>query len=244
MKHLIIPANQSAGGLDLEGSRLQSEVGVQQSAIGAAAKQVQVKEDVVDLTQPAYVRNRNGSMTKVIMLDTAAYSGLNPVVRIAFDNTAMGGVVETVRIGGVVALAGAGARHGIGAGGADSATLVDQTGAGALRNQAFSELANFNNVILDKIKIVSATLAQLNTSFTHNLLAYDGTVHPTTNEVSATTEKSDDTTTLAVVVGQYILSAENYIEYSIAAGVTVTWSMFLSLVSSTESFTSLKSNAV
>ena len=73
-KHDIIQRHTSgAAGLDLQESQLSSEIGAVQQGVGGDKSAVKVREKAVDMTGPAFIRNGNGGMTKVICSSSAIW---------------------------------------------------------------------------------------------------------------------------------------------------------------------------
>ena len=178
-----------------------------------------------------------GIQQNVSMILDNTGSAMNPVAQFDIVNTGAGNAQQIMRIGAVVALAGAYVRYNLVAGSADDAVITDQFGAGCRKIQGFSELTSHIPVIIDQIHISSSDLTQLNRAFTHNIIYMtDAVVDQRTSNIAFTQAKTDQKTTLNVAKGKWILSANQYFSYTIGAAISVTLLLHVAGVANTAGF--------
>jgi len=178
-----------------------------------------------------------GVQENISMILDNTGTAMNPVAQFDIVNTGVGNAQQIMRIGAVVALAGAYVRYNLAAGSADDAVITDQFGAGCRKVQGFSEIASHIPVIIDQIHISSSDLTQLNRAFTHNIIYMtDAVVDQRTSNIAFTQQKTDQKTTLNVAKGKWILSANQYFSYTIGAAISVTLLLHVAAVGNTAGF--------
>ncbi len=182
-----------------------------------------------------------GGQGSAVILETAyAADTINPIVQFSINNAGVGATDQLVRFGSVIAAADAYLFWDLPAGASDDAVIVDQNGAGCQFVQGFSKLVSSKSVIVSKIKVKMATTdIQLNNPFTYNELEYDGTVKPTKSNVGYTESKYDQQTNIVEVNTNYILDAQNYLEYQVLATKSLSVFFQLEAANSVETFKAL-----
>ena len=194
-----------------------------------------------DLSGMTKVRSVSGAKVEALVLETANVRGrMNPVVQFDIDNSGVGAATQKVRIGSVAAFPDAYARFGLTPGSADNAVITDQLGAGCLAIQGFSDLINYKPVVINEIHLISADLTQLNTQFFHKLIHPDLIIDDRSNNIAFTQQKTDQKTTLNVAKGKWLIDSNQFLEFTVFAGKSLTVLLHMVAIANVDTFTPVR----
>jgi len=194
-----------------------------------------------DMSGMTKVRSVSGSKVEALILETANVRGrMNPVVQFSIDNTGGGATDQKVRIGSVAAFPDAYSRFGLTPGSADNGVIRDQLGVGCLKVQGFSDLINFKPVVINEIHLISSDLTQLNTEFFHKLIHPDLVIDDRSNNIAFTQQKTDQKTTLNVAKGKWLLDSNQFLEFTVFAGKSLTILLHMVAIANVSTFTPVR----
>lgn len=194
-----------------------------------------------DLSNMTRVRSVSGAKVEALVLETANVRGrMNPVVQFSINNSGGGATDQKVRIGSVAAFPDAFSRFGLTPGSADNAVIVDQLGAGCLKVQGFSDLINYKPVVINEIHLISSDLTQLNTEFFHRLIHPDLVIDDRSNNIAFTQQKTDQKETLNVAKGKWLLDSNQFLEFTVFAGLSITILLHMVAIANVNTFTPVK----
>lgn len=167
-------------------------------------------------------RKGDGSESKAMAIETwLVQETINPVIQFSVDNSALGNTQQRLRIGSWAAQPDNYEKFDLQVGAADNAVITDQFGAGCKKVQGFSLLACSKPVYISQLKIITpAASQQLNQGVKYSSLQYDGTLDEINNNIAWTQQKVDNRDNLVTKKGNWILDAQQYLEYVILAGAT------------------------
>lgn len=235
----IFSPNRAGGNYDVSRSTSEAARKFLESKpyVEANLKEKTKTAPMADLTNGAAVRSLEGGYVDAFPVQTTQLKGrMNPVAVWTAQNQEA--TNQTLRIGGIAGLASVGEVLGIGPGAADAAGVLINGNPNAGDVQAFSRLISHKFMLIDEIQIITDDLTQLNRNISYNtIFPTDLVVHPNTTSIAFTQQKSDFRDDKQVAYGSWLLSSDQYFEYILEAGVTVTIILHGVAVNNVENYT-------
>jgi hypothetical protein len=178
-----------------------------------SSQRQEVKNEIKDPIGQAI--DARGNKIEFMFVDmSGGNTGVNHWVQFDYYNGSQNTDYK-VRIGSVLAAAGAYNEFSTVNGASDIAACTDQGGANVKFTQGISRIFCAKAALVTEIQLTSEDTPQLNAAATYNKIHVDGTITPTAVNVSATQEKSDQRSDLVVIKGSWILDAQAYLEFTL-----------------------------
>lgn len=170
-----------------------------------------------------------GGAGRGVLLETSLVQNrVNEIIQFDIDNTGVGNADQLLRIGSEAGQPNSYSQYNLPVSAADDTVISDDHGVGCLKVQGFSRLVSSKAVVITEIKVIEAVPStQLQQGLSYNSLQYDGSLDSIKENIAFTQEKVDNRNNLVRTRGLWVLDAQQFLQYKVLAGKTV--SLFLEI---------------